>query len=303
MVVEATALPLGTGQSCVESDSTTPPARSAPPNVNVRPVPRRGAYDWAGRLLPPVATKLMQSPSLRTRRSPASRRSCTPPGRRAGRRGAGERDPVGPGGAPAVVPRGDAATRRPGRPARTGTTPCAHADDRAPVGDCPVKPLPRYRSHTTSVSGSPAARAGRRRPDHHVGQGARSCASARPTLSAMHVRRAPRRLSSSRYLSPRRRRNPRLTLAKLMGTSVGMIERHYGTLLDGASAGIAGRSTRRRAPDRPPPDVLASSSPRARARRHPPKPRNTGPSGGFLLVEPAGIEPATSCLQSRRSPS
>jgi hypothetical protein len=30
-------------------------------------------------------------------------------------------------------------------------------------------------------------------------------------------------------------------LARLMGTSVGMIERHYGTLLDGAGAGIAGR--------------------------------------------------------------
>ena len=30
-------------------------------------------------------------------------------------------------------------------------------------------------------------------------------------------------------------------LAKVMGTSVAMIERHYGTLLDGAHAGIAGR--------------------------------------------------------------
>ena len=30
-------------------------------------------------------------------------------------------------------------------------------------------------------------------------------------------------------------------LAKVMGTSIEMIERHYGTLLDGATAGIAGR--------------------------------------------------------------
>lgn len=30
-------------------------------------------------------------------------------------------------------------------------------------------------------------------------------------------------------------------LARVMGTSVAMIERHYGTLLDGAGAGIAGR--------------------------------------------------------------
>jgi len=30
-------------------------------------------------------------------------------------------------------------------------------------------------------------------------------------------------------------------LAKVMGTSVLMIERHYGALLDGAHAGIAGR--------------------------------------------------------------
>jgi len=30
-------------------------------------------------------------------------------------------------------------------------------------------------------------------------------------------------------------------LAKIMGTSVRMIERHYGTLLDGAGAGIASR--------------------------------------------------------------
>jgi len=30
-------------------------------------------------------------------------------------------------------------------------------------------------------------------------------------------------------------------LARVMGTSVGMIERHYGTLLDGAIEGIAGR--------------------------------------------------------------
>jgi integrase len=30
-------------------------------------------------------------------------------------------------------------------------------------------------------------------------------------------------------------------LARIMGTSVAMIERHYGALLDGAEAGIAGR--------------------------------------------------------------
>jgi hypothetical protein len=30
-------------------------------------------------------------------------------------------------------------------------------------------------------------------------------------------------------------------LARVMGTSIEMVERHYGTLLDGASAGIAGR--------------------------------------------------------------
>lgn len=30
-------------------------------------------------------------------------------------------------------------------------------------------------------------------------------------------------------------------LAKIMGTSIAMIERHYGALLDGAGAGIAGR--------------------------------------------------------------
>jgi hypothetical protein len=30
-------------------------------------------------------------------------------------------------------------------------------------------------------------------------------------------------------------------LARVMGTSVAMIERHYGALLDGAHAGIAGR--------------------------------------------------------------
>ncbi|MGZ6565077.1 MAG: hypothetical protein ACXVH3_36865 [Solirubrobacteraceae bacterium] len=30
-------------------------------------------------------------------------------------------------------------------------------------------------------------------------------------------------------------------LAKVMGTSVAMIERHYGSLLDGANAGIASR--------------------------------------------------------------
>ena len=30
-------------------------------------------------------------------------------------------------------------------------------------------------------------------------------------------------------------------LARVMGTSVQMIERHYGTLLDGAAAGIASR--------------------------------------------------------------
>ena len=33
---------------------------------------------------------------------------------------------------------------------------------------------------------------------------------------------------------------PVFTLAKVMGTSVRMIERHYGALLDGASAGISG---------------------------------------------------------------
>jgi hypothetical protein len=30
-------------------------------------------------------------------------------------------------------------------------------------------------------------------------------------------------------------------LARIMGTSIEMIERHYGTLLDGAGEGIAGR--------------------------------------------------------------
>jgi hypothetical protein len=30
-------------------------------------------------------------------------------------------------------------------------------------------------------------------------------------------------------------------LARVMGTSVPMVERHYGTLLDGAGAGIASR--------------------------------------------------------------
>ncbi len=30
-------------------------------------------------------------------------------------------------------------------------------------------------------------------------------------------------------------------LARVMGTSIAMVERHYGTLLDGATAGIAGR--------------------------------------------------------------
>ncbi len=30
-------------------------------------------------------------------------------------------------------------------------------------------------------------------------------------------------------------------LARIMGTSIEMIERHYGTLLDGSSAGIASR--------------------------------------------------------------
>jgi len=30
-------------------------------------------------------------------------------------------------------------------------------------------------------------------------------------------------------------------LARVMGTSIEMVERHYGTLLDGATAGIAGR--------------------------------------------------------------
>jgi hypothetical protein len=34
---------------------------------------------------------------------------------------------------------------------------------------------------------------------------------------------------------------PVFTLAKVMGTSVRMIERHYGALLDGAAAGIAGQ--------------------------------------------------------------
>ena len=34
---------------------------------------------------------------------------------------------------------------------------------------------------------------------------------------------------------------PVFELARVMGTSVGMIERHYGTLLDGAGAGIASR--------------------------------------------------------------
>ena len=34
---------------------------------------------------------------------------------------------------------------------------------------------------------------------------------------------------------------PIFTLARIMGTSVAMVERHYGTLLDGAGAGIAGR--------------------------------------------------------------
>lgn len=34
---------------------------------------------------------------------------------------------------------------------------------------------------------------------------------------------------------------PVFTLARIMGTSVRMIERHYGTLLDGAGVGIAGR--------------------------------------------------------------
>ena len=34
---------------------------------------------------------------------------------------------------------------------------------------------------------------------------------------------------------------PIFELAKIMGTSVRMIERHYGTLLDGAGASIAAR--------------------------------------------------------------
>jgi hypothetical protein len=37
---------------------------------------------------------------------------------------------------------------------------------------------------------------------------------------------------------------PIFTLATIMGTSVRMIERHYGALLDGAGAGIAGRLDR-----------------------------------------------------------
>jgi integrase len=49
-------------------------------------------------------------------------------------------------------------------------------------------------------------------------------------------------------------------LARVMGTSVPMIERHYGTLLDGAGAGIAGRldaldAERERAADRASEDV------------------------------------------------
>ena len=36
-------------------------------------------------------------------------------------------------------------------------------------------------------------------------------------------------------------RHPNPELARVMGTSVRMIERHYGTLLTGAAAGIASR--------------------------------------------------------------
>jgi integrase len=52
-------------------------------------------------------------------------------------------------------------------------------------------------------------------------------------------------------------------LARIMGTSIEMIERHYGTLLDGAGDGIAGRldaldAARDRVADRTPDDRLST---------------------------------------------
>ncbi|MGH2844061.1 MAG: tyrosine-type recombinase/integrase [Solirubrobacteraceae bacterium] len=69
-------------------------------------------------------------------------------------------------------------------------------------------------------------------------------------------------------------------LARVMGSSVRMIERHYGALLDGAAAGIAGRlnafeATQKRATRRYAGDVWATIGPQ-RARQQPGQ-RATGP--------------------------
>ena len=97
-------------------------------------------------------------------------------------------------------------------------------------------------------------------------------------------------------------------LARIMGTSVRMIERHYGTLLDGAD-GVDRRpgSTRSSASvTRPRPrradDVSVTTGSRRAGAGDRADRRNRQRCRAFARVGAAGLEPATSSLSSWRSP-
>ena len=86
-------------------------------------------------------------------------------------------------------------------------------------------------------------------------------------------------------------------LARIMGTSSAMIERHYGTLIEGAGADIARRL-----------DVFEAAEPNVVATKWRPtgtEPCAHSPKLAHLQEEhampPAGLEPATRCLEGSRS--
>ncbi len=96
---------------------------------------------------------------------------------------------------------------------------------------------------------------------------------------------------------------PIFELTKIMGTSVRMIERHYGTLLDGSGASFASRldayDGSEPAADTGAADVQATIGPRPAPASHAPHTK-TEDAQAVRAVPPTGFEPVISCVKGRR---
>ena len=90
-------------------------------------------------------------------------------------------------------------------------------------------------------------------------------------------------------------------LARIMGTSVAMIERSYGTLIEGAGADIARRLAAFEAADEQAEDVWVTTGPRDGGRRIGGSTREPAPAQGERREPETGFEPVTPALRERCS--